>query len=209
MRGRFGLRETSSSHEMIEAFIFAAGASERMGSPKPLLRFGDQTLLERLASAFRNAGSEKMSVLVRREDETLRKEVLRIGATEIINENPEVGMSGSVVLAAESCSCQWVALTPCDLPFITPQVVASCVVGLDKSTPILQPGFNGRRGHPVFLHKSVCVELVHEIRRGRTLREFVRDRNPKVVELASELPLRDINTPGEYGEALSLLGLTV
>lgn len=209
MQARFGLRETSSSHEMIEAFIFAAGASERMGCPKPLLRFGDQTLLERLASAFRIAGVEKISVVVRRDDETLSKEVLRIGATETINENPEVGMSGSVVLAAENCSSDWVALTPCDLPFTTPEVVASCVAELDKSTAILQPGFNGRRGHPVFLHKSVCIELVHEIGRGRTLREFVRDRNPKVVEIASDLPLRDINRAGEYWEALSLLGLTV
>jgi len=48
----------------ITALVLAAGASQRMGSPKQLLRLGEKTLLEHVLGAVRDANVDEIVLVL-------------------------------------------------------------------------------------------------------------------------------------------------
>ncbi|MER3462703.1 MAG: molybdopterin-guanine dinucleotide biosynthesis protein MobA, partial [Armatimonadota bacterium] len=64
---------------MPEAFLLAAGESRRMGVPKPLVPFGDSTVLATMAHAFRAAGCSPITVVHRPGDIRLLEAVHALG----------------------------------------------------------------------------------------------------------------------------------
>src|SRR5437667_3270991 len=81
-------------HALIAAIVLAAGKSERMGSPKALLRFGGQTFLERILSTVEQSKIDTVRVVVGRH----RDEIARAmpGLPFVFNPDYEQGMSTSI-----------------------------------------------------------------------------------------------------------------
>ncbi len=76
----------------IAAIILAAGYSSRMGTPKPMLKIGNRTILERAIELFRDVGIEDVIVVVGHRANEIISDVEYCRARAITNEQFERGM---------------------------------------------------------------------------------------------------------------------
>ena len=82
--------------EAIGAIILAAGESLRMGQPKQLLRFRDQTLLRRMVDAATAGGCAPVAVVIGAERERMLAELAELKAFVIDNETWRLGIGNSI-----------------------------------------------------------------------------------------------------------------
>jgi molybdenum cofactor cytidylyltransferase len=102
------------------AIILAAGASSRMGRPKPLLELDGETFLDRLIGRFYGICAP-IVVVLGYEADRIRAGIRNAGDVEfVINPSPERGMLSSLQcgLASLPGDAAAVLFTPADLPSI-------------------------------------------------------------------------------------------
>ena len=187
---------------MPEAFLLAAGASRRMGAPKPLMPFGDSTVLATMARAFLAAGCRQVSVVHRLEDLPLLEAVRALGLRAVVNADPSAGMSSSVAVAAEAAGGEWLALCPCDMPLLTTGTLSRLTEALGGyEGNVLQPAVAGRRKHPVFVRRAWLRERADRLRGGAPLRDLLSETDGASLEFLDAAEFFDFDTPEEY-EAL-------
>lgn len=190
---------------MPEAFLLAAGESRRMGSPKPLLPFGDSTVLAVMARAFRLAGYAPIWVVHRAEDTALVEASVLLGLYPVANLDPAPGMSSSIAVAASTATADWLALCPCDMPLLTSGTLARLAEALEGcEAASLQPTVEGRRKHPVLVKREWLLERGELLRADTPLRELLADSGGAGLEFADATEFLDFDTPEEY-EALARL----
>lgn len=190
---------------MPEAFLLAAGASRRMGASKPLMAFGDSTVLATMARAFLAAGCRPVSVVHRLEDVPLLEAVRTLGLRAVANADPSPGMSSSVAVAAEASGAEWLALCPCDMPLLTTATLSRLTEALGSyEGDVLQPAVAGRRKHPVFVRRAWLLHRAERLRGGTPLRDLLAEADGASVEFLDAAEFLDFDTPEEY-EALMRL----
>ena len=74
------------------AIVLAAGFSSRMGAFKPLLPFGERTVVDHVVTTLRAAGVERIHVVTGFEAESLAPELARLGVTRAHNPQFAAGM---------------------------------------------------------------------------------------------------------------------
>src|ERR1044072_9182284 len=87
----------------VAAIVLAAGRSRRMREFKPLLAYGDQTVIESCISNLRAGGVEKILVVVGHRSEDVRRSV-KSKVEFVTNPNPDSAMSASVKLGVQNLS---------------------------------------------------------------------------------------------------------
>src|SRR2546428_2951143 len=70
----------------VAAILLAGGESSRMGQPKGLLPWGDQTLVEHQIDQLRRPPVERVGVVLGHDAEQIRPVVERAGAEVLVNE---------------------------------------------------------------------------------------------------------------------------
>jgi len=78
------------------AIVLAAGFSSRMGAFKPLLPFGERTVVAHVVANLRAAGLQRIHVVTGFEAENLAPELNRLGVTRAHNPDFAKGMFSSV-----------------------------------------------------------------------------------------------------------------
>lgn len=145
----------------VAGLILAAGLSSRMGSPKPLLTFGDETFVDRLVGVFARCCDEVIVVLGH-EHERVRASMRR-PATVVVNHDYRQGMGSSLRcgLAASPANCGRVLFHPVDQPGVRATTVALLADWLRRTdAPLVLPTYEGRTGHPVGCGPVVINELL-------------------------------------------------
>ena len=134
-----------------------------MGKPKPLLRFKDRTFLEQIIAELKLSDTDRITVVLGAEAETVRKSVDLSIVNVVINKDYRKGQLSSLVAAIKATPPQTEAILVClvDMPFITTEVVNK-IIGKFRETnaPIIVPVFNKKRGHPTLFARSVFSELL-------------------------------------------------
>ncbi len=190
----------------VEVFLLASGESKRMGISKPLLKFGDQSVIEKVVNAFRDSGYRDISVIGRANDEDLKTEAGRLGVKYIENHHHKKGMSSSVEIAIGACISDWLCVFPADIPLIKSEILAKFFVFNKTNAHVIQPVCDNRRRHPVWLHRSVFHEIYSELQSGKTLREVLQAKQVHTIETQDCVQFMDFDTPEEYAELLSQAG---
>ena len=170
------------------AIILAAGASQRLGQPKSLVRIGDTTLVGMAYKKLDKAGCSPIVIVTRSE---LVFDIMQetVGSTVLSNPSPEKGRTGSLQCALLSLAGEkgrlpkGVIVAPVDRPGWTIAHVKSLLT-LTTSAAL---AFKGRKGHPVFMD-SVAIESVLTAKADASLRELVR-----FTEHVVEAPLIGLN----------------
>ena len=151
--------------------IVAAGQGRRMGGPKALLTVpsGDMTSGEPLAVAHARAhldrGARRVVVVVRAEVAAVLARFARPGLELVISSAPDaLGPAGSLRTALhylEAAPDDWLLVQPVDAPPVAPEVVAALVARAhaEPRPRAVRPVFEGRRGHPVLVSRSVMDPL--------------------------------------------------
>jgi molybdenum cofactor cytidylyltransferase len=150
----------------VSAVVLAAGRSARMGEAKQLLRIGEQTMLERTIENVRASRVEEVVLVLGFEAESIRREVpaaLLDGVKIVVNENHQSGMASSLRegLAAVNLESDAALIVLADQPLVRPETMNEIVeryCGADAE--IVIPHYQGSRGNPVLLGRSVFAEAM-------------------------------------------------
>jgi molybdenum cofactor cytidylyltransferase len=182
----------------LAAIVLTGGKSERMGSPKALLRFKGRTFLEHILAAIRDAGIEQTAIVVGHH----RDEIAGAfpGLPLVFNPDYEQGMSTSVKAGVRAlpAGIDGAGVFLVDHPLID---VSTIKLLSDRLRPgcILLPSHAGRRGHPVFFSADLFGEIL-SLGPDEGLNTVVRRDPARVITLAVSNPgvLADIDTPEQF-----------
>jgi CTP:molybdopterin cytidylyltransferase MocA len=186
----------------VAAVILAAGYSSRMGAFKPLLPFGDTTVLERAVALFRGAGIEDIRVVIGHCATELLPLLQFLQVRSLLNERYHEGMFSSVVTAAGSLDAETEAflLLPVDIPLVQPDTIELLLHQYQQSTKgILYPTFRGTRGHPPLISASYRENILSWDGSGGLNGLLMNhESDSATVECGDEGILLDMDTPEDY-----------
>lgn len=184
----------------IAAIVLAAGRSQRMGAFKPLLPFGDSTVIESCIDNLRRAGLDEIVVVLGHRADEIRD---HLGADVRFAVNPDPGseMSISIARGVEAIGKSFKALliAPVDHPAVPAEVIAALVDAWRGGARLVQPEYGGRGGHPVLIDLKYRNELLN-LDAAKGLRSLFDNHRKEVRRLPAESPYvaRDMDTWEDY-----------
>lgn len=143
---------------MIAGIILAAGASSRMHAPKALLEYRGETFVARLVRVF-SQFCDPVTVVLGYHADAIRAAV---DAKFVVNPDPDRGQLSSLqtALAGIPEDVDGFLFTPVDCPAVEPETLAALVEAFRRGARIAIPRFDGRRGHPVCVARSLAAEFL-------------------------------------------------
>jgi molybdenum cofactor cytidylyltransferase len=189
----------------VYAILLAAGRSTRMGQPKPLLPWGQSTVIESCVDHLFCGGVQEVTVVLNPQSESIRQSLASTSAGIVINDIPNCEMGVSISRGAEQLPVApgAILLALADQPAIPSEVIQALISVWRKGDALVViPTRNGRGGHPILLDGSLKSRLL-KLDPQLGLRGILQDLRNQTVRLEVESPyiLRDIDTWEEY-EAL-------
>lgn len=198
---------------MINAVVLAAGASNRMGKPKPLLRFRDspsysasaergKTFLGQIIAVLKLSDADRITVVLGAEAQIMKKSVDLSGVNVVINKDYERGQLSSLIAAIRSTPPPTEAILVClaDMPFITAEVVNQIIAKFRQTgAAIVVPVLNAKRGHPTLFARPLFNELL-SAPQEQGARFVLYSNEQRILELQtsdSGILIR-IDTPDDY-----------
>ena len=179
----------------VAAILLAAGQSRRMGAFKPLLPFGDKTVIESCIDYLREGGINNIvAVLGHRADEIRLENV-----TIAINPDPNSEMGASIAVGVQALPEQTeaVLIALVDHPAVPANVVSKLIQEWRNGARIVVPTWQNRGGHPVLVDLALKNELLHLDRSGG-LRELFTKHGAKRLPVDSPFVARDMDTWDDY-----------
>lgn len=146
----------------VSAVVLAAGASRRMGTPKQLLRIGGETILERTLKNVRASSAAEIVLVLGHAAESVEKTISTEQIRVVRNPDYQQGMGTSLRtgLAAISADAGAALIVLADQPFVRPETLNGLIACHQESKPqIIIPMYQGFRGNPVLLDRSVFEEV--------------------------------------------------
>jgi molybdopterin-guanine dinucleotide biosynthesis protein A len=194
------------------AIVLCGGKSTRMGTPKALLPFGPETMLQRVVRLLREVVSPV--VVVGAEGQTLPK----LDADVIIARDErgervplDVLRAGMNVLPAD---IEQAYVTSCDVPLLEPGFVRQ-ILGFARGYDIAVVEIDGF-AHPLSaVYRRTVLPYIEELLANDRLRpiflfEAVRTRRLRPDEITADpelRTLRNLNTSDDYRKALADAGI--
>jgi molybdenum cofactor cytidylyltransferase len=193
---------------MAVAIVPAAGRSRRMGRPKLLLPFGEQTVLGATLEALARGGVGTIVLVGAPGDDDLGRWAASHGARLAINPRPDDGMLTSVWAGLEALGGAAALLArgeellvcPGDLPRLRADTVAALLrEAREAGAWLLVPRCGKERGHPLVVRGELLLEIP-ALDPAVGLRQL-RQRHPErtlEVEVADPGVVLDVDTPDDY-----------
>lgn len=172
-----------------------------MGRFKPLLPFGNQTVIESCVSNFRAANVAEIVVVLGHSAEAVCEQLSAASVAFVTNPNPDSEMGVSIGLgvnAITDMACA-VLITPVDHPAIPPATIGLLVENWRGGAKLIQPEYQGKGGHPVLIDLSYREEL-NCLDSDAGLRGFFNKHRADVLRLPVDSPFvaRDMDTWEDY-----------
>ncbi|MGE5570439.1 MAG: nucleotidyltransferase family protein [Rhodospirillales bacterium] len=194
----------------LAGLILAAGASSRMGRPKPLLAYRGETFLDCLIGLLGSRCSPVVVVLGH-DAETIRAGCRRADeAAFVVNANWREGQLSSMQcgLRAVPAGAGGVLFTPVDYPAISGETVDALAARFEQGgAPLVIPRYNGRRGHPVCCSSELIEEFL-SLPSGSQARDVVRRHAGQAIYVDVNDPgvLLDVDDPEAYDNLSRVAG---
>lgn len=185
----------------VAAILLAAGQSRRMGAFKPLLPFGNSTVIDSCINYLREGGVETIVVVVGHRAHDIRQHLKNTDIRFALNPDPTSEMGASISAGVEvlpdSTSTILVGLV--DHPAVPSEVVSKLLSVWEQGQKIVVPTWNQRGGHPVLIDISYRAEL-QRLERDGGLRAFFDARQSSVARVPVDSPFvaRDMDTWDDY-----------
>jgi len=189
-------------HE-IPVLLLAAGGSSRMGQPKQLLPWGDQTLIEHQIQILLKTGQPVFVVLGASADLILpiiQKYAVRIG----INQNWENGMGSSIACGINEMEkyepqTDGVLITLADQPLIPLKHYEALLANFQagKKQIIASKSNEDWLGVPA-LFDSIYFEELRQLKGERGAKTVIKSYAFNVIPVDALNQLEDIDTPAGY-----------
>jgi len=186
----------------VAAIVLAAGRSRRMGAFKPLLPFGDRTVIESCITNMTSAGIENVIVVLGHRARDLQAKLENYPLTFVLNPDPESEMSVSIALGISRLpdEAKAVLITPADHPAVPAEIIESVIDEWRRTgARLIQPEHEGRGGHPVLIDLLFRNEMLNlDPKAG--LRSLFDNHRAQVrrMPVGSPLVARDMDTWEDY-----------
>jgi molybdenum cofactor cytidylyltransferase len=200
----------------VAAIILAAGASRRMGEPKPLLPWGGEPLLTWEIDQLRASCVDDIFIVTGNRSDLVRR-ALGDGARYVVfNARWAQGRATSLAAGARALVAggrkapDVVVIQNVDQP-TRADIIDLLVADLRTSgADAVQPSYNGKTGHPVVVSGALIPELIAAREETEGLRAVLEAHPPHVLAMDDEPLVRiDLDTPDLLDDARRMLGISV
>lgn len=178
-----------------------------MGTPKALLRFRDETFLDRLIRIFSRV-CQPVIVVVGQHADQIRSGIER--PREVLfalNPDPDRGMLSSLQcgLSMVPPQAQAAMFLPVDHPHVEVSTFETLAAQFHFSgTPVIVPTYGGEHGHPVCISREVIDELLG-LSPDAMASDVIHRHIPETVyvEVADPAVVTDVDDPTAYADLIS------
>jgi CTP:molybdopterin cytidylyltransferase MocA len=192
---------THENSSGIAAIILAAGRSRRMGAFKPLLPFGEETVIETCIRNLRAARVNQVIVVTGHRGHEISEYLKDSDVQFATNPDPDSEMAASIVcgVAEVKRAAQAIMITPVDHPAADAETISAMIEQWKCGARLIQPEYKGRGGHPVLIDARYRDELLH-LDPARGLRGFFAAHAGEVLRFPVKCPYiaRDMDTWEDY-----------
>ena len=183
------------------AVIPAAGLSSRMGRFKPLLPFGDSTVIETSVGTALSYVDKAAVILGKRSEELSKLLSSRFSDKLILAENRDyetTDMLTSVKIGLCAIgACDACFILPADMPGVASDVYTALANAFDKDDEVLIPVIGGRKGHPVLI-SSALIPRVIAYSGDMGLKGFFKECKVRYIPVDNKGIIIDLDTPEDY-----------
>jgi molybdenum cofactor cytidylyltransferase len=191
----------------IAGIILSGGASRRMGTPKALLQFQNETFLDRLIRVF-SAVCDPIIVVVGEHADRIQSGVARSrDVLFAVNPDPERGMLSSLQcgLALVPAGAEAAMFLPVDHPHIEVSTIQTLAARFhaDRAS-VTVPTYAGEHGHPVCIARQLIAELLTlppEAKASDVIHRHVS--RTLYIEVADSAVVTDVDDPAAYADLLA------
>ncbi|HYV24448.1 MAG TPA: nucleotidyltransferase family protein [Pyrinomonadaceae bacterium] len=187
--------------KVVAAILLAAGRSRRMGAFKPLLPFGDSTVIDSCIDNLHEAALDEIIVVVGHRADELQAHLKDANLKFAFNVDPNSEMGVSIARGVEQMSDDADALLIAlvDHPAVSGDTIKTIIDAWVDGAQFVQPEFNGRGGHPVLIDLSFRNELLN-LDPEKGLRKLFEAHRDQVKRLTVDSPFvaRDMDTWEDY-----------
>lgn len=192
----------------IGTVVLAAGESARLGEPKQLLRFQNETLLRRSVKTAL-AVSDKIVVTLGARIEMLREEIADLPVNIVENKDWQSGMSGSLKVGLKRLiemheKLDAVLVLVCDQPFVSADLLEE-IIERHARTNVLSVAceYQNTRGVPALFDRRLfpAILALDSPKGAKHLIEKYREQTA-VVEFPEGA--FDVDTPDDYERLLKI-----
>ena len=196
------------------AIVLAAGASRRMGSPKPLLPWGETTLLRWELDQLQRSCIDEIVVVAGSHADEVRRSLGEARRYYVFNARWAQGRATSLARGATELlspgreTPEAVVVMNVDQPTRS-DIVDRLIEELrNTGEDVVQPSYGGKGGHPVVLAGSLLGELAEVDEATLGLRAVLDRHPPHTLAMDDEPVVRlDLDTPDTLDGARKLLGI--
>jgi molybdenum cofactor cytidylyltransferase len=194
----------------VSAIILAAGTSTRMGQAKQLLPLADTTVLAQTLKNTRDAGMHEIVLVLGSSAEAIRHQLPLLGLKLVVNPEYQQGIASSLrlgICALDPHSDATLIILG-DQPFTRPETLEQIAEAYYRSrAPIVIPSYQGTRGNPVLLDRSVFAEAM-ALQGDTGCRALFGNYLEKImnVEVEDSGVLLDIDNPEDYQRLIKKSG---
>jgi molybdenum cofactor cytidylyltransferase len=189
--------------------ILAAGASSRMGQPKQLLPYHQQTLLQRAIQAAVAVPNVLVIVVIGANQTLITPNVNNSSVILEYNPDWQQGMASSIRigikrLIEEYPTVQNALLMLCDQPFVDTALLQRLIdEKLRSNSRIVASAYQNTMGAPVLFDRSYFNELL-ALQGQEGAKKLLIKYSNEVTAIPFEKGAIDIDTPADYERLLDL-----
>lgn len=190
--------------------ILAAGKSNRLGSPKQLLKYKDKGLLQNTIEVALAVNISPVLVITGANASVIEAELLTYQVKPVFNENWENGMASSLKCGLDFAEqivpdLDGVLLMVCDQPFVD-EVLIKNLIEKQKETgkAITACSYEEVTGIPAIFHKTIFPEL-KMLEGDNGAKNIIRNNKDKLVTFPFKLGKIDIDTKLDYENLLNAI----
>lgn len=190
----------------IAVLIMAAGGSTRLDSPKQLLQWGKDYLINHIIQTALSANIGPITVVLGSRVQEIQKILLAKNLQLVINPDWQSGMSSSIKVGIASLESDVDAalIMLVDQPFVTSGLLSQLVLKMtDGNYEITAPRVAGQQCNPVLFSRSLFAEIM-KISGDRGAKTLIKDRQVGWVDWPDERLILDIDSKEDYRNALRL-----
>lgn len=172
-----------------------------MGAFKPLLPFGNTTVVEACLKYLTDGGAESVIVVVGHRANDIREQLSAYSVTFAFNPDPTSEMSASIAAGVRELPKQAraVVIALVDYPAVPASVVTALLTAWFKGHRLVKPTWRGRGGHPVVVDLSLRGELLSLDQAGGLKGLFdYHASEVERIEVDSPYVARDLDTWDDY-----------
>ena len=187
----------------IQLLLVAAGASSRMGEPKQLLPWNNQTLIEHQLNNLLKTNTTT-SVVLGANAEKISSVIDSLPISIFTNPKWQNGMGNSISfgiqqLLEKDANIDGILISLIDQPLLTTEYFNKIIESfqINKKQIIVSQSENGWLGAPVLFDKTYFDELIN-LKGDEGAKLIISKNKNKIHLILAETILQDIDTPEAY-----------